>query len=349
MEGSIFDGLFVLEMANNHWGSVEKGKKIISDFSEVAKNNGIKTAIKLQMRDGENFVHKDFRNRNDIVYIKKVMNSIMRVEDYSELVTEIKKSGLISASTPFDEVSARNCLKIGIDIIKIASANITDKPLIEEISKTGLPVIISTGGAKLEDIDSIVKYFESKNIEIAINHCVSKYPTTKNELELNKIDFLKNRYSKHIIGFSTHEYNQNLETAMYIAYAKGARTYERHIDIQYGDNQPFKYCSMPEDIDKWMKAYKCAKEICGRESNMFFNQNGYEEEYIQSVARGVYAKRDLEKGTILTENDIYYAVPLINNQISSKEMQVDLILTNSCGKDGMILKSDVKKASKINI
>jgi len=66
----IFDELFVLELANNHWGSLERGLKIITDFSRIVRFNNVRASIKLQFRDVDNFIHRDFRDRTDIRYIK---------------------------------------------------------------------------------------------------------------------------------------------------------------------------------------------------------------------------------------------------------------------------------------
>ena len=68
----IFEDLFVLEIANNHWGSIERGLKIIEQFAQVIRFNNVKAALKLQFRDVDNFIHKDFKDRADISYIKKL-------------------------------------------------------------------------------------------------------------------------------------------------------------------------------------------------------------------------------------------------------------------------------------
>ena len=108
----------------------------------------------------------------------------------------------------------------------------------------------------------MVTFFENRHIPLAINHCVSLYPTEDCELELNQIDYLKNRYPSHIIGFSTHEYT-SWDESILMAYAKGARTFERHIDILTEDRPFSPYCSTPEQIACWFQAWKKAKEMCG--------------------------------------------------------------------------------------
>lgn len=226
----IFDELFVLELANNHWGSLERGLKIITDFSRIVRFNNVRASIKLQFRDVDNFIHRDFRDRADIRYIKKTLDTKMTEDDYATLVKAVRQSGCIPMATPFDEKSVNLCAELGIPIIKIASSDLNDWFLIEKIADTRKPVIVSTGGSSLKDIDDLVIFFENRNVPLAINHCVSLYPSEDSELEMNQIDYLKNRYPNHVIGFSTHEYT-DWTSSMLIAYAKGARTFERHIDM----------------------------------------------------------------------------------------------------------------------
>ena len=80
-----------------------------------------------------------------------------------------------------------------------------------------------------------------------MNHCVSLYPSEDFELELNQIDFLKNRFPDTVIGFSSHEMT-SWQASMYVSYAKGARTWERHIDIDDGEYTVSPYCSLPEQM-----------------------------------------------------------------------------------------------------
>jgi len=341
MKNNIFEDLFVFELANNHWGDVERGKKIITDFSRIVRFNNIKAAIKLQFRDPEHFIHKDFQSRDDIRYIKKTMATKMNEEEYGILTDAIRKSGCITMSTPFDEKSVDTCVNLGIQIIKIASSDINDWVLIEKIAKTRKPVIVSTAGSSLKDIDDLVTFFTNRNIPLAINHCVAKYPTKKSELELNQIDFLKNRYPDLVIGLSTHEYNEDIEIPMYIAYAKGARTFERHIDIDFNNVPVSPYCSLPHDIDRWIKAYKKAKEICGVPSEYKKIPDESEILYLDALVRGVYAKRNLKAGETLTDDDVYLAIPLQKGQISCRELMNGEVLLNDISVDNPIKIDDI--------
>lgn len=336
MNRDFFEDLFVLELANNHWGKLERGLEIIKQYSRIIRFNNVRAAIKLQFRDVENFIHKDFRDRQDIRYIKKTLDTQLSFENYAVMVEAIRKGGCIPMATPFDEASVDMCVALDIKIIKIGSSDLNDWFLIEKIATTKRPVIVSTGGASLKDIDDLVLFFENRNIPLAINHCVSLYPTEDNDLELNQIDFLKNRYPNHTIGFSTHEYH-DWTNSMMIAYAKGARTFERHVDIKDGTTKISPYCSLPDQIDTWIKAYKKAREMSGSPGTQHRVPPQNEIEYLDSLVRGVYAKRDLPVGHVLTMNDVYLAIPLQKGQISCREMMQGEVMIKPVEKDKPVM------------
>ncbi len=315
----IFDELFVLELANNHWGSLERGRRIVTDFSRVVRYNNVRAAIKLQFRDVDNFIHPGARQRTDIRYIKKTMDTKLSREDLANLVEHIRKSNCIAMATPFDEKSVEFCQELNLPIIKIASSDINDWVLIEKIAKTKKPVIASTGGSSLKDMDDLVTFFDNRNIPLALNHCVSLYPSEDRDLELNQIDFLKRRYPGVTVGLSTHEHN-DWTTSVTIAYAKGARTFERHIDIEADGIPVSPYCTVPEQCDTWFRAFNKAKEMCGAPGSQKRIPTQGEIEYLDALVRGVYAARDLEAGHRLSEGDYFMAIPLLQGQLSCREL-----------------------------
>ncbi len=316
---AVFEDLFVLELANNHWGRLERGLKIVTDFGRIVRFNNVKAAIKLQFRDVDRFIHRDFRGRDDIRYIKKTIDTQMSWEDHAAMVAAVRQNGCIPMATPFDERSVDMCVELGIEIIKLASSDINDWFLIEHIAKTRKPVIASTGGSSLKDVDDLVRYFGNRSIPLAINHCVSLYPSEDSELELNQIDFLRERYPQLVIGYSTHEFH-DWESSVMMAYAKGARTFERHIDIEADGVPVAKYCTLPQQADRWFKAWQKAREMCGAPGTQKRNPPEREVRYLDALVRGVYAKRDLPAGHALTAADVYLAVPLLKGQISCREI-----------------------------
>jgi len=336
MSRDIFEDLFVMEMANNHLGSVDRGLKIITDYGRIVRFNNVRAAIKMQFRDAQTFIHKDFQDRTDIRYIKKTLDTRLSEDDFACLVNAIRKNGCISMATPFDERSVDVCVNLGVQILKIASSDLNDWLLIEKIGMTRKPVIVSTGGSSSKDLDDLVTFFENRNIPLAINHCVSIYPTEDYELELNQIDYLKNRYPNHTIGLSTHEY-RDWTISMTIAYAKGARTFERHVDIEDDGVPVSPYCTLPGQIDTWFKAYKKVKEMCGMPGTQKRIPPEKEIQYLNALVRGVYARRDLPEGHALYDQDVYLAIPLQKGQISCRELMRGEVLLKPIAKDQPIM------------
>ena len=332
----IFDELFVLEVANNHLGDLQRGLKIISNYAQVVRFNNVRAAIKLQLRDVDSFIHRDFRHRDDIRYIKKTLDTRLHPEDFARLVQAIREASCIPMATPFDENSVDFCCELGISILKLASSDCADWVLIEKMAKTKKPVIVSTGGSSLKDLDDLVTFFDNRHIPLAINHCVSLYPSEDCDIELNQIDFLRSRYPHHTIGFSTHEYS-DWTSSMLMAYAKGARTFERHVDIQTEGMTVSPYCSVPEQVDTWFKAFHRAKRMCGAPGTQKRLPPQKEITYLDSLVRGVYAKRDLPVGHVLQDADVYLAIPLQQGQISCRELMRGEVILKGVPKDQPIM------------
>ncbi len=321
MNTEMFENLFVLELANNHWGRLDRGKEIVRAFGEVAKKNNIKAAIKLQFRDVDNFVHQSFKG-DDERYIKKTEATKMSKDDFKLLAAEIKDVGCIPMATPFDEASVDFCEELGFSIVKIASSDIDDGPLVEKIISLGKPTIVSTGGASLPTIDAIVAKFDEASVPLAINHCVSLYPSEDSQLELNQISLLANRYPDNLIGFSSHEMT-DWTNSMLISYGLGARTWERHIDIEMDDIPVSPYCTLPRQADEWFKAFNKAKEMCGRSADKRREISNDEREYLDNLLRGYYARENISVGTEITSENLddflYLAIPLVKGQLACQD------------------------------
>jgi N-acetylneuraminate synthase len=319
--------------------------RIINEFAQVVRFNNVRAAIKLQFRDVESFVHKEFVSNQDIRYVKKTVDTKISREDLAAMVRAVKLAGCIPMATPFDEASVEFCERLDLPIIKIASSDVNDWPLIERIAKTRRPVIVSTGGASLKDLDDLVTFFENRHIPLAINHCVSIYPSEDHELEMNQIDFLRERYPGHVIGFSTHEY-RDWAHSMLISYAKGARTWERHIDIDADGISVSPYCTLPDQAETWFKAYHKAREMCGAPGTTRRIIASKETEYLDKLVRGVYAKRDLPAGYVVQhehfDRDFYLAIPLRKGQLSCREVMTGVTLTAPLESDKPLMIDNVE-------
>lgn len=316
MRDDLFQDIFVFDLANNHQGLVEHGKRIISAIGEKVEKWGVNGVMKFQYRQLDTFIHPDHQKQSDEKYVQRFQGTRLNHEQNLELFRAAQSSGMRTMCTPFDEESVDVIVDTGFDYIKVASCSAKDWPLLEKIAAATMPVVFSTGGLELSDVDNLVSFFEHRGVPAAIMHCVSIYPTPPEGCHLNHIDLLRNRYRKHIVGWSTHE-DPNDTAPITIAMAKGARMFERHVGIETEEIQLNAYSSTPEQIDNWLGAYVHANKICGSKSGKVIEKS--ETDSLKALSRGVYAKRDIDGGARLAQQDVYFAMPFKEGQLASGE------------------------------
>ena len=310
------EDLFIFDLANNHQGDIEHALNIINQIGEIVKKHNVKAAFKFQLRNIETFIHPDYKDKKDVKHIPRFISTALSFEDYKKLTKAVSDNGMITMSTPFDEESVDMIQKLGIDIIKVASCSAKDWPLLEKISDVNKPTIVSTAGLSISNIDRLVSFLQLKISNFAIMHCVAIYPTPAEKLSLNQIENLIGRYPGIPIGFSTHEEPYNIDYIK-IAFSKGAKLFERHVGLNTDKYKLNAYSSTPDQINKWINAYKDAKIACGGERRSPISHE--ELASLKSLMRGVYAKKEIKKGQVIQQSDIFFAMPLQENQLTSGE------------------------------
>ncbi|MFA6919229.1 MAG: N-acetylneuraminate synthase family protein [Patescibacteria group bacterium] len=342
-EGEEVKPLFIFEMANNHMGDVEHGLKIIREIHEVSKDFDFLFAFKFQYRDLDTFIHPDFKERIDLKYIKRFSETRLNGEEFLILKNEAQKLGFISICTPFDEKSVENIVKHDYDIIKVASASFNDWPLLETIAKQDKPIIISTGGVTFEEIDKVVSFFKHRNKKFAIMHCVGQYPTSNNNLQLNQITLLEERYPGVTIGYSTHESPDNFE-AVKLAIAKGSIILEKHVAVETDKYPKNAYSATPTQVRSWLESAKEALAACGV-SGRRHDFSKEELADIRQFQRGVFAAGDIKKGDHVEIKNAFFAFPNQAGQILANEMSKYTIFTacRDFNKNESILTADVER------
>lgn len=309
-----FNDLFIYDLANNHQGDLKHGLNIIKAIGQVNKKAGARGALKFQFRQLETFIHPAYRDKKNIDHIPRFMSTALSRSDYEILIDEVRRQGMITICTPFDEGSVDMILQLGIQVIKVASCSATDRPLLEKISETAKPVVVSTAGLSINKIDRLVSFLEHRGISFALMHCVAIYPTPEEKLNLNQISLLKERYPHITIGFSTHEMPDNFNVIR-IAYAKGARLFERHVGLNTEKYKLNAYSSTPQLIEKWIQAYQETVSICGGQERA--PASPQEKNSLRSLMRGVFAGKDIKKGDVLKYDDVFFAMPLQDGQLKS--------------------------------
>lgn len=310
--------MFIFEIANNHMGDLKHGINIIQEISRACKGFDFNFGFKLQYRNLDTFIHPDFKGRKDIKYIKRFEETRLSEKELKILKSAIDNSGFISVCTPFDESSVDLIEKHNFSILKIGSCSFTDWPLLERIARTDLPIIASTAGASMEEIDQVVTFFEHRNKKLCIMHCVGEYPARRENLQLNQIDLLKKRYPGIAIGFSTHEEPDNIDSIK-IAIAKGARVFERHVAVESDKYLINAYSSTPVQINKWLQAAQDAYLMNGTE-NIRYSITEKERNDLRGLRRGVFTKVNLKKGEKLNKDNVFYAIPCKEGQLVANDI-----------------------------
>jgi sialic acid synthase SpsE/quercetin dioxygenase-like cupin family protein len=315
MNQNLFKELFIFEMANNHQGDVSHGISIIREMGAIAKKYKLNAAVKLQYRNLDTFIHPSFRNDTKAKHISRFLSTELINDQFLQLVKAIKLEGMISMCTPFDEVSVDLILDHKIDVIKIASCSADDWPLLERIAKTNKPVIASTGGLSLFEIDNLVTFLNNRDANFAILHCVGIYPSPNDTLNLNFISKLKNRFPNVTIGYSGHEAPDNTDVIK-VAIAKGAEIFERHVGLPTETIVLNNYSMNPDECDSWVLEAHKAFAICGQNEKVVTDS---ESESLLSLKRGVFAKTKINKGDKINLDDVFFAMPCQKGQLNSSE------------------------------
>tara|TARA_A100001011_G_scaffold398093_1_gene501324 strand:- start:53 stop:931 length:879 start_codon:yes stop_codon:yes gene_type:complete len=222
------DGVyFIGEVGINHNGDLDIAKKIILE----AKKAGF-SAVKFQKRNPDLSTPEDMKDKlretpwGEMTYLAYKHRIEFGKKEYDEIAKYCLELEIDWFASCWDTDSLDFLLQYNPPVLKIASASITDKALLEAHSDTKLPLVMSTG---MSTMDEILKAFEIlKNNPLAILHTTSTYPCPPEELNLNMIRTLIEIFPNNPIGYSGHE--SGLSTSIAAA-VLGAKIIERHITI----------------------------------------------------------------------------------------------------------------------
>jgi sialic acid synthase SpsE/mannose-6-phosphate isomerase-like protein (cupin superfamily) len=305
--------LFIFEMANNHMGDAEHGIRIVQEFRKVTEGFPFRFAVKLQYRDITTCIHPAYCGRTDLKYIKRFTETALTWEQYKRLKDAIVEAGFLSICTPWDEPSVDKIVEYGFDFLKIPSCYITDWPLLERIAKENLPIIASTAGASLEDVDRVVSFFTHRGKRLSLMHCVGEYPAEDGNLNLGQIALLKKRYPGIEVGYSTHERPNNYE-AVKIALALGAMIFEKHVALKTEKYSVNAYSVTPFKARIWLQSALEALEMIGKVDRRYQVSDG-EREALSSLARGAFVKEAVAAGEAVKPSNVFFAMPRSEDQL----------------------------------
>lgn len=332
--------LFILDLANNHQGSVRHALDVVGACAEAVRAAGVQAAVKFQFRELDTFIHPAYRGADEPPHVKRFLSTRLGAEDWARLAEAVRAAGLRTMATPFDEDSVDLVERLDLDFVKIASCSAADWPLVERVAASGRPVVFSTGGLTLDELDNVVSFSEHRALQAAIMHCVAVYPTPSAALELHQIGFLRRRYPDFPIGWSTHEAPDDTDPVQ-VAVALGATLFERHVGIAAGEFPLNAYSSTPEQLGKWFAAYRKARAMLGDPGGRHVSSEA-EQRALAGLERGVWAAAPLEAGQRIARGDVFFAMPLQAGQMVSGAWRNDLVATRDLAADEAIRPADVR-------
>lgn len=225
---SVHRPFIIAEAGVNHEGDMNLARRLI----EEAKEGGA-DAIKFQTYKAETLASKDSPSYWDLS--KEPTDSQYRLfkkydkfwkSEYEALARHCQNVGIEFLSTPFDVESATFLNEL-MDVFKISSSDLNNKPFIEFLCGFGKPIVLSTGAAYMHEVDEAVGWIQDKGNPVALLHCILNYPTDDANANLAMIQTLRRRYSELPIGYSDHTLPKDMKT-LEVAALLGANIIEKH-------------------------------------------------------------------------------------------------------------------------
>jgi sialic acid synthase len=297
----IGDEPFVIaEVGQNHQGDLKIAREFIRIFAFEGAH-----AVKFQTRNNRYLFSEDayaapYESENAFADTYGAHREKLELDPewLPILIDDCRKAGVKFMSTPFDEPSLDLLVKLDVDILKVASFDLGNLPLINRIGKTGKPVVISVGGGKGDQIRSSVDVLLKHNQEVAVLHCVSEYPTEYTRLGLSSIKGLIQEFPQCVIGSSDH-FNGTLSGP--VAYMMGARVFEKHVTLNRAwKGTDHSFALEPDGFRKFVRDIKRVRHMLPPKPAEEIGA----ERVFKKLGKSLVAMRDIKKGEQLTLDNL---------------------------------------------
>ena len=328
--------LLIAEISANHCGSKKKFlQHIISAKKSGADLIKIQTYETLDMTISKDYKIKSGTWKN--LNLSKLYTKAQTPYDWHyEAFKLAKKLNVVLFSTPFNLRGLNFLKKFNPPIYKVASFEITDLNLINEIAKCKKPIILSTGLSNVSEIKKAIKIIKKHHTKIILLHCISGYPTPEEEINLKTINFLKKKFKVNFFGISDH--TKNIDAAA-LASTMGISIIEKHFILDKKLKSPDASFSITpkEFLNLKNKVIKYNK-ILGIEKF----KRSYSELSNKVFRRSIFVIDNIKKGEKFTKKNIACFRPLIGLgsedyfTVIGKKSKVNLL------KNSPLLKSHVK-------
>lgn len=283
----------IAEIGNNHNGDISAAKKMV----DLAVKMGADCA-KFQMRHLDKVYRQRSLSKNGedlgTEYIIDLLQRFeLSVEQQKELSIYCKSKGILYLCTPWDISSVEILESFGVLGYKVASADLTNFPLLDRLAQTGKPLILSTGMSRPEEVKTTVAFLEKREVEFVLLHCNSTYPAPLHDINLHWLNSLKKIHP--LVGYSGHERGISVSLA---AVALGASVIERHFTLDRNMEGPDHAASLEfSEFKEMICGIREIEEALGDGSQRNLSQG----EMInrENLGKSLVAATNLQKGTLL--------------------------------------------------
>ena len=310
IDGTVIDDdtpcYVIAEIGNNHQGSVEQ----CAEMLRVAQRCGA-DAVKLQRRDNRAILTsalraKPYENENSfgLTYGEHRDALELPITAVAELLDAALDLGITLFSTAFDERSADELAAIGVPAFKIASGDLLNTPLIAHVARLGQPMILSTGGATLDDVRRAFDTARVWNDQVAVLQCTAGYPAGWDELDLRVINTYREEFPGAVIGFSSHDNGIAMACA---GAALGARIVEKHFTLDRAmRGSDHRFSLEPQGLTKLVRDLQRLHRAMGDGTKRCYDS---EREPIRKMAKSLYTVRPLPADHVLSDDDLVALSP----------------------------------------
>lgn len=293
----------IAEAGINHNGDIKIAKKMI----EKAKAAGA-DAVKFQTFDADEFIQDKsttYTYKSQGKEITEPMIDMFKRTEFTpaqwrEIAEYCRKIGIIFLSTPGNVSDLNLLLEIGIPAVKIGSDDFVNIPLIEEYGSHGLPLLLSCGMANEEEVHRAIKAAGLEdNKQVVLFLCTSEYPTPVEDVNIQKLITIREKYPTIITGLSDH--TQGTMAAV-MAVAMGACVFEKHFTLNHDMPGPDHWFSEePKELKTWVDSIRTAHKMLGSDKLV----PTLEEEKMRKIAhRSITFSKDIKSGDLLSEENL---------------------------------------------
>jgi N-acetylneuraminate synthase/sialic acid synthase len=296
----------IAEIGHNHQGSLDKARELFREAKLAGAH-----AVKLQKRDNRGLYtraayNKPYDNENSFGSTYGEHREFLEfgLQEYRELQTFAAELGVDFFSTAFDLASADFLRDLDVPAYKIASGDLKSTPLLRHVASFGKPVVISTGGAVIDDVQRAYDTIMPINPQLAILQCTAGYPAAFEELDLRVISTFRERFPGAVIGFSSHDNGIAMPVA---AYMLGARIVEKHFTLNRASKGTDHAFSLePVGLRKMVRDLERTRKALGNGLKKIYDS---EKAPITKMGKSLVVARDVPSGHILGPGDIVMKSP----------------------------------------